>query len=267
MKLFSKLKNALSYAFTWLSRDEKKEDTEKDTGEGGTDAPSIPSEITFKDLLRDINPEALKGVIDGIDKEKLKACIDKYCGNIFVKENRTALKLRIDATDKEDLKRKVDELDSDKQEEGSQETPATEPTPTPEPIPAPEQPKSDNPKLNWCWGGFDGSKATETDKAQIKNLKVSSDGLSYEWAAGGCENLGANSKDDKDHTIACLFLEDGRGGKFDWISTSRKTRDFKNIHGGYKGWDANAFKRAKKVWFCIISRNGLVRTNLISANK
>jgi hypothetical protein len=261
MKLFSKIKNALNYAFTWLSRDEKKEDTEKDTDEGGKDVPSVPGEITFKDLLRDIDPAALKGVIDGVDKEKLKACIDKYCSNYLVEGNRAALKLIIDAADKEELKRKVDELDEDKKEDGTSE-PAKD-----EAKPVEPKPVSDEPKLNWCWGGFNGSKSTETDKAQIKNLKVSNDKMSYEWAAGGCENLGATSSGDADHTLACLFLDDGRGGKFDWISTSRKTRDFNNIHGGYNGWDANAFKNAKKVWFCICSRNGLVRTNLISATK
>ena len=258
MKLLDKFKNILGYAFTWLTRDEKKEEkTDSGNGDGGSSFP-VSGNVTFKDLLRDIDRDALKSVIDGIDKEKLKACIDG-CGKWIGEADRLALKLLVDAADKEDLKRKVDELDADPVESGAEEAEQPQQPGT--------QPAADEPKLNWCWGGFNGSKATETDKAQIKNLKVSDDGMSYEWAAGGCENLGASSHDDADHTLACLFLDDGRGGKFDWISTSRRTRDFKNIHSGYNGWDVSAFKNAKKVWFCICSRNGLVRTNLISASK
>lgn len=128
-------------------------------------------------------------------------------------------------------------------------------------------PKHEAPALKWCWGGLDGSKATETDKARIKNLRVSSSGLSYDWETGGCEALGATSREDASHTIACLFLEDGRGGKFDWISTSRRTRDFANIKGGYNGWSKSAFAASRRVWFCICSKDGRTRTNLICADK
>lgn len=128
-------------------------------------------------------------------------------------------------------------------------------------------PAPSGPSLNWCWGGFNGSRAKESDKARIKNLKLTSSGMSYSWESGGCEGLGAESASDHTHTLACLFLEDGRGGKFDWISTNRKTRDFKNIREGYNGWSKNAFDSSKKVWFCICSSNGKLRTNLISADK
>ena len=123
------------------------------------------------------------------------------------------------------------------------------------------------PTLNWCWGGFNGSRATETDKARIKNLRVTSTGLSYEWETGGCEALGATSREDADHTLACLFLDDWRGGKFDWISTSRRTRDLKNIKTGYNGWNKSAFDASRRVWFCICSNDGRKRTNLICAAK
>lgn len=123
------------------------------------------------------------------------------------------------------------------------------------------------PALNWCWGGFNGSKAKESDRARIRNLRVTADGLSYGWERGGCEDLGATSSGDCDHTVACLFLDDGRGGKFEWISTSRRTRSFNNIKDGYHGWDAKAFRSAKRVWFCICSSDGKRRTNLISAER
>ena len=122
------------------------------------------------------------------------------------------------------------------------------------------------PPIAWKYGGFDGSRAVETAAARIGSLRITSDGLSYKWEAGGCEALGATSRTDCDHTLACAFLFDGSrwvGGKFDWISTSRTTRDFKNIRGRYHGWDPDKFFAAPKVAFCIMSADGKRRTNLI----
>lgn len=119
--------------------------------------------------------------------------------------------------------------------------------------------------LRWAWGGFDGSKAALSDKARIKALKVTASGLSCAWESGGCEDLGASSKTDAS-CLACLFCFDGsswRGGKFDWISTSRISRDLENIESGYNGWDAAAFRSAKAHAFCIVSKDGRRRTNVI----
>lgn len=119
--------------------------------------------------------------------------------------------------------------------------------------------------LRWPWGGFDGSKAALSDKARIKALKVTASGLSYAWGSGGCEDLGASSKTDAS-CLACLFCFDGsawRGGKFEWISTSRTGRDLKNIESGHNGWDAAAFRSAKAHAFCIVSKDGRRRTNVI----
>ncbi|MBQ6924471.1 MAG: hypothetical protein IJQ73_07515 [Kiritimatiellae bacterium] len=119
--------------------------------------------------------------------------------------------------------------------------------------------------LKWPWGGFDGSKAALSDKARIKALKVTASGLSYAWESGGCEDLGASSKTDAS-CLACLFCLDGsswRGGEFEWISTSRTSRDLKNIESGYNGWDAAAFRSAKAHAFCIVSKDGRRRTNVI----
>ena len=119
--------------------------------------------------------------------------------------------------------------------------------------------------LKWPWGAFDGSKAALSDKARIKALKVTASGLSYAWESGGCEDLGASSKTDAS-CLACLFCFDGsvwRGGKFEWLSTSRTSRDLKNIESGYSGWDAGAFRSAKAHAFCIVSKDGRRRTNVI----
>lgn len=120
--------------------------------------------------------------------------------------------------------------------------------------------------LNWSMGGFRGAGALQHSGAVIGSLSVKSNGMSYKWVSGGCEALGATSKGDADHTLACMFYKDAggkwQGGKFDWISTSRTTRDFKNIHDGYHGWSPSAFAAATEYAFVIVGTNGR-RTNVI----
>lgn len=121
-------------------------------------------------------------------------------------------------------------------------------------------------ELDFRYGGFKGGKAKEVEDCRISSLKVGSDKMSYKWLKGGCEALGATSREDYDHTVACAFYWDGSrwvGGKFDWVSTSRTYRDFENIRTGYGGWDAVAFFRATKHAFCIVSVDGKKRSNLI----
>ena len=120
--------------------------------------------------------------------------------------------------------------------------------------------------LNWDKGGFDGRKATRNEGVEIGSLNVGRDGMSYRWVKGGCEQLGAGSKSDYSKTLACIFYRDkaGRwtGGKFDWISTSRTTRDFKNTHSGYNGWNAAEFDAATEFAFVIVGTGGR-RSNVI----
>lgn len=119
--------------------------------------------------------------------------------------------------------------------------------------------------LQWSCGGFSGASATHVQDCRIADLTVSAAGLSYTWQAGGCELLGASSLTDA-VCLACLFCQsdDGswRGGKFDWISTSRTTRDFKNLDG-YKGWTRDLFNTAKGYAFVIVSADGSRRSNVI----
>ncbi len=124
--------------------------------------------------------------------------------------------------------------------------------------------------LDWCWGGFKGGSAKPVDGVEITALKVTADGLSYKWARGGCEKLGASSSTDYSQTLACFFVRiDGKwqGGKFDWISTSRLSRDFKNVREGYGGWDKNAVLKASEYAFVIVSADGKKRTNIIKAGR
>lgn len=124
--------------------------------------------------------------------------------------------------------------------------------------------------LHWSHGGFDGSKAVLNPGAVIGNLSVSSGGLSFRWISGNCQTLGASSSGDIDKTLACMFYRDSggrwQGGKFDWISTSRLTRDFKNVDSGYRGWNTAAFRESKEVAFVVVGLNGR-RSNVIIARK
>ena len=124
-------------------------------------------------------------------------------------------------------------------------------------------------QLKWSWGGFKGGAAALEANTRISKLKVSSGGLSYSWAKGGCERLGATSSTDA-NCVACLFCKIGKewvGGKFDWVSTSRLTRDFKNIRTSYNGWSPDAIEKATEYAFVIVSRDGKKRSNVIRCGK
>lgn len=120
--------------------------------------------------------------------------------------------------------------------------------------------------LQWCYGGFKGGNAVAVDGCTISGLQVSSSRMSYKWEGGGCEQLGASSRTAAD-CIAALFVRGSdnqwRGGKFDWISTSRTTRSFSNVKSGYHGWPQNAVESATAYAFVIVSRDGRLRTNVI----
>lgn len=121
-------------------------------------------------------------------------------------------------------------------------------------------------RLDWRFGGFKGGGAVEDGATQIASLKFSASGLSYKWAKGSLKNWGL--ADTAAGAIAAAFYWDSAsaswiGGKFDWISTSRTTRDWANIRSRYNGWDPDAFFAAPRVAFCIVSADGKKRTNLI----
>ncbi len=123
-------------------------------------------------------------------------------------------------------------------------------------------------KFDWCYGGLNGSKAVEDANAQIKDLKIAGNNMSYSWAKGNLRGWGlADSSAD---ALACVFFKDGKtykGGKFEWISYSRKTRSFGNITTRYAGWDPNKFFSASEYAFCICSKDGKKRTNFIFFSK
>lgn len=118
--------------------------------------------------------------------------------------------------------------------------------------------------LDWRYGGFNGSGAVHNPNVIIRDLKISSSGMSYAWQSGNCQMLGAAGHTNADCIAALFCLVGGRwvGGKFEWISTSRLTRSWHNIDG-YNGWSRKVFDSASKYAFVIVSRDGRHRSNII----
>lgn len=152
----------------------------------------------------------------------------------------------------------------------------TTPTPTDPTTPTPTPPNTavdevDYASLVWSNGGFSGKGARLDPVARITNLTFSKAALAYRWAGGGCEALGAKSAGDSDATICAVFFRhaDGtwRGGKFDWISTSRTSREMKHINGStpYHNWDASVIPNPADSCFVIVSVRTGTRTNVIKS--
>lgn len=125
---------------------------------------------------------------------------------------------------------------------------------------------SDGAKLSFVYGGVK-AHPSEDPNVQIANLRINGrSGLSYSWANG--TSLRAwGLADSEAGALACAFYLDGntwKGGKFDWVSTSRRTRDFINLNGGYEGWEPEKFHAAPERGFCIVSADGKKRSNFIT---
>lgn len=118
-------------------------------------------------------------------------------------------------------------------------------------------------ELTWTYGGFSGGGAV-LDTPRLANLSVKSDGLSFTYLT----NLASwgYAYDDAGGALACLFCRvDGRwvGGKIDWISSSRWSRDFKNPKSGYGGWKPSALTEADAYAFVIVNKDGKRRSNVV----
>ncbi len=126
-------------------------------------------------------------------------------------------------------------------------------------------------EFHWDYGGLKGGKAEKSD-VQIAGLKMKKDGLSFKyvedlssWGLAHTQYKGG----PHEGAAACLFLLDKNGkwvgGRFDDISSSRKTRDFKNINDGYKGWNLSNVPKSTTAAFVIVSKDGKLRSNVITA--
>ena len=117
--------------------------------------------------------------------------------------------------------------------------------------------------LAWTYGGFPGQNAY-LGSPRISNLSVTSNGLSFKYdvdlSGWGYAHTDAGG------ALACLFCRvDGkwRGGKIDWISSSRNTRDFNNPKSGYGGWKASDLDNADAFAFVIVAKDQKRRSNVI----
>jgi hypothetical protein len=110
--------------------------------------------------------------------------------------------------------------------------------------------------LKWTFGGVDGSKA-KLDSPRLSNLRASANEVSYKWDVG---LSGWGMAHDQASALCCLFVEksDGSiiGGKFDWVSTSRRTRSLTNILGGYGGWSLADVPNPCKIYFLALTEDG-----------
>ena len=169
------------------------------------------------------------------------------------------------------IQRAITQIEKTRERDAAAEDPATDSTEEHEEHGEGAQASSDSPSspsspvvLDFRFGGFDGSKAVEDPATQIEFFCMDSRGMSYQWASSSLRPWGLEDRDAG--ALACAFYWDGErwiGGKFDWISTSRTTRSWENVRGHYNGWDPDAFFGAKRHAFCIVSRDGRRRTNLL----
>ena len=143
------------------------------------------------------------------------------------------------------------------QSEAPAETPQTQPATDADAVPFDA--------LDFRWGGFNG-KSAQLAGCRVSGLRVTPNGLSYKWTVGGCEDLDRSCTHSNPSCTCALFCRVGGkwiGGKFDHISTDRRTRDFENINDGYGGWNPSALRDADAFAFVILDDGARRRTNVI----
>ena len=148
-----------------------------------------------------------------------------------------------------------------------QDDPAAAEAAAADPAPAEAAATAAGPVLDFRWGGFRGGAAAEDPATQIRDFRMDRNGMRYAWAKGDLGNWGLARESAGALICAFYFDENERrwiGGKFDWISTSRLTRSWKNVYAGYDGWRPDPFFAAKKHAICIVSADGRRRTNLLT---
>lgn len=122
------------------------------------------------------------------------------------------------------------------------------------------------PVLDFRFGGFKGGKAVEDARCRLSSPTITADTIRYKWETKAPADWERNRTEKGDLVVACAFYWSGDrwiGGKFDWTDESRSSRSCQNIYEGYGGWDAAAWKAAKKRAFCVVSADGKYRSNLL----
>lgn len=104
--------------------------------------------------------------------------------------------------------------------------------------------------VEWCYGGW-----------TPKNLKTGK--FTFSIKSGNVNGISSSNGGDwgpanggNPAFLFCMFLKQGsgyRGGKVDWISKSRTTRDLKNIHEGYGGWCTDGLASGSSFQACVVN--------------
>lgn len=119
--------------------------------------------------------------------------------------------------------------------------------------------------LSWRYGGFNGSGA-QLDTPRLSNLSCDGRSVSYRWDVG-MSGWGLGNG-DAGAICAVFFLRDGEwiGGKFDWVSKSRASRELKHVEA-YSNWPTSGIKLPWKgrVAFVVVSADGRFRSNVLTA--
>ena len=118
--------------------------------------------------------------------------------------------------------------------------------------------------LKWTFGGKPNGAGARNGGVVISGARFSAGGVSFSYvkdlSAWGYSSGALGG-------VACLFVqkENGQwvGGKFDWISSSRRSRDFANVYGGYEGWSLAGVPSPCQAAFVIVSPDGKRRSNVI----
>lgn len=136
--------------------------------------------------------------------------------------------------------------------------------------PVPEIGKEIIPELNWCYGGFNGSNAVYDPNVNIVGIRQLGGNLYYSWNCTSPSFWGVTVPTNADH-LFCLFFKDPsgkwKGGKIDWVSYSRVTRDLHNPSTGYKGWNWAEYCAATECAVMVVSKNAKYRSNFATFTK
>ena len=174
-------------------------------------------------------------------------------------------------------KEKTDPVNSSTPTETSPSTPAPSQPATPSQPSAPSTPTtppddsggaSDEvpySALSFTYGGVNGSGAS-LSSPRISGLRIGGGHMSYSWAGPNLSSWGMSSS--QADALCCLFVQKGDGawvgGKFDWISSSRTSRDLGHVTGGYGGWSLAGVPNPCNAAFVIMSADGRRRSNVIA---
>ena len=118
--------------------------------------------------------------------------------------------------------------------------------------------------LSWRYGGVSGG-GYQKSGVEISGLKAGRNDLSFKYK----KDLSAWGYGSGDASAyACMFVQTSSGswvgGKFDWISSSRSSRDLKNVTSGYGGWSLANVPNPCRVAFVILDSKSKRRSNVIA---